>query len=81
MKKTNIFFLVGLILVVAGAAALLYGIIQFNNVRGAVGNVLAKAITGRSESENQAVIEMIVGAAAALVGIVLLLMPRRSRRR
>ncbi len=62
MRRSNALLVLGLILLVAGAAALVYGIITYN------------------EAQNQAVIEMIAGGAAALVGLAFLLLSRRRRR-
>lgn len=81
MKKSDALFLVGLVLLVAGAAVLIYGIVAYNNASSSIGNALGKLLTGRSHAENQAVIEMIAGGAAAVIGVaVLLLRGRRARR-
>jgi cell shape-determining protein MreC len=81
MKRTDALFLVGLVLLVAGVAVLIYGIVAYNNANASIGNTLGKLLTGRSQAENQAVIEMIAGGAAAVIGVaVLLLRGRRARR-
>ncbi len=81
MKKRDALFLGGLVLLVAGAAVLIYGIVAYNNANASIGNTLGKLLTGRSQVENQAVIEMIAGGAAAVIGVaVLLFRGRRARR-
>jgi hypothetical protein len=81
MKKADALFLVGLVLLVAGVAVLIYGIVAYNSANASIGNTLGKLLTGRSEAENQAVTEMIAGGAAAVIGIaVLLFRGRRGRR-
>jgi hypothetical protein len=80
MKRSNTLLVLGLILLVAGAAVLVYGIISYNSVRGTLGNAVGKLFTGRSAAEDQAMIEMIAGGAAALLGLVFLIVPRRGRR-
>jgi hypothetical protein len=80
MRRSNALLVFALVLLVAGAAVLVYGIITYNNVRGTLGNAVGKLLTGRSEAEDRAVIEMIAGGAGALVGLVLLIAPRRRRR-
>lgn len=81
MKKGDALVLVGLVLLVAGAAVLIYGIVGYNDARSSIGNTLGKLLTGRSQAENRAVIEMIAGGAAAVIGLaVLLLRGRRARR-
>ena len=77
MRKANAFFLVGIILLVAGGAALVYGIINYNNASGSLPGALGKVFNVRTEAENQSILEMIVGGAAAVVGLVLLLVRRR----
>ena len=80
MKRSDALLLLGLVLVVAGAAVLLYGIVDYNNVRASVGNVLGRIITGRSADENRAVIEMIAGGAGAVLGVALVLFRGRPGR-
>jgi hypothetical protein len=81
MKKSDALVLVGLVLLVAGAAVLIYGIVGYNDASSSIGNTLGKLLTGRSQAENRAVIEMIAGGAAAVIGLaILLLRGRRARR-
>ena len=80
MKKSDTLFLVGLVLLVAGAAVLIYGIVAYNNAHSSLGNALGKLLTGKSEAETRAVIEMIAGGAAGVVGLAVLLFRRRARR-
>jgi hypothetical protein len=70
VKRTDVFFVISLVLIVIGAASLVYGIIAYNDVTSSLGNALGKLFTGQSAGENQA--EMIAGAAVALVGFILL---------
>ncbi len=72
MKRTDVFFVISLVLIVIGAASLVYGIIAYNDVTSSLGNALGKLFTGQSAGENQAIAEMIAGAAVALVGFILL---------
>lgn len=73
MKKTDALLLLGLILLVAGIAVLIYGIYAYNGAKASLGNALGKLFTGRSKEETNAVIEMIAGGAGAVVGLALLL--------
>ncbi len=78
MKRSDALLLVGMILAVAGAAVLIYGIVSFNSVRASVGNALGKLITGRSAGESQAVAEMVGGAAGVVLGAALILFRGRG---
>ncbi len=81
MKKADALFLIGIILLVAGAAVLIYGIVAYNNAHSSIGNTLGKLLTGKSQAENQALIEMIAGGAGVVIGLaVLVLRGRRARR-
>jgi hypothetical protein len=77
MRRSNARLVFGLVLLVAGAAVLVYGIIQYNDVRASLGNALGKLFTGKSPAEDQAIVEMVAGGAAALVGLILLVARRR----
>jgi hypothetical protein len=81
VRRSNAFFVLGLLLLVAGAALLVYGIIQYKNVSASLGNALGKLIKGSSAEENKTIIEMIAGGAGALLGIVLLFSGGRGRQR
>jgi hypothetical protein len=81
MKSSrNILFIVGLVLLIAGAAILVYGIITYNDVQKALGPSIVKAFTGSSNEEQQAIIYMVAGGAAALLGLILLFSPKFRRR-
>jgi hypothetical protein len=80
MKKSDALVLVGLVLLVAGAAVLIYGIVEYNNAHSSLGGTLGKLLTGRSEAENRAVIEMIAGGAAGVIGLAVLLFRRSAHR-
>jgi hypothetical protein len=80
LKRSDALLLLGLVLVVVGAAVLIYGIVDYNNVRASVGNALGRIITGKSADENRATIEMIAGGAGAVLGVALILFRGRSGR-
>jgi hypothetical protein len=77
MRKANTFFLIGLILLIAGGAALVYGIITFNTESGSISGFFGKIFNTYTEKQNQALLELIIGGAAAIVGLVLLVVRRR----
>lgn len=80
MKNRNSRLLAGLILLVIGAAVFAYGVIAYDNARGSLGGALQKIFRGGSTEENQALIEMVAGAAVAVIGIVFMATRRGSRR-
>jgi hypothetical protein len=80
MKRNDTRLLLGLILFVAGAAVLAYGIIALNQDRASLGGSVQRIFNGKSSGEQQAIIEMIAGGAIALIGIITLVL-RGSRRR
>jgi hypothetical protein len=80
MKRNDSRLLAGLILLVIGAAVLAYGIIGYNNARASLGGAIQRLVNGSSSEERTAIIEIICGAAVAVIGIVLVL-ARRTRRR
>jgi LPXTG-motif cell wall-anchored protein len=79
MRNNNGLFIIGLVLLIAGAAVLVYGIIQYSNVTKALIPSVMKSIAGSSDEEKQAVTLMIVGGAGALLGFFLLVVSRRRR--
>ncbi len=70
MKTSKI---IGIVLIIAGLAVLIFGIVEFNQFRGSVAGKVSNAminLTGsRSDQEMKYIIMMIAGGAAALVGI------------
>ena len=80
MKRSDVRLLAGIILLVAGAVVLVYGITQYNNAHASLGNALGKLFTGKSQQENTAIVEMVAGGAAAVVGLVLAVSRRKSKR-
>jgi len=81
MKKSESVFLAAVVLLVAGAAVLVYGIIAFDSARHSLGNAIGKLISGGSQRESMAIVEMIAGAAGALIGLVMLFFRGRRKRR
>jgi uncharacterized membrane protein HdeD (DUF308 family) len=83
MKNRNSRLLAGLILLVIGVAVFTYGLIAYDNARAVLGGAvhgLNKLFGTTSQTEQQAIIEMVAGAAVAVVGLVFLLTRRGSRR-
>ena len=80
MKSRNSRLLAGLILLVIGAAVFVYGFVAYDTARGSIGGALQKIFTGSSTEDEQALIEMIAGAAVAVIGIVFLAARRGNRR-
>jgi hypothetical protein len=78
VKKSDALLLLGLILLVAGAAVLIYGIYAYNGAKASLGSALGKLFTGRSRDETNAVVEMIAGGAGAVLGLVLILARGRA---
>jgi hypothetical protein len=78
VKGANLFFIIGLVLAVAGAVLLVVGIVGYNDAKASVANAIGKLIKGRSQLETTAIVEMAAGAGAAVIGLVLLLRGRRG---
>ncbi len=76
-RRSNGRLLAGLILLVVGAAGLTYGIVSYYQAQSGIKNALQRLMTGASDAQNQAIVFMIAGAAAAIVGIVLLAVRRK----
>lgn len=82
MKSVNLSFVIGLVLAVGGIALLVFGIIGYNDAQSpSIGGIVEKITTGRSQAETTALVEMIGGGAAAVVGLVLLFARGRGRAR
>jgi hypothetical protein len=80
VRRNNALFIVGLVLLIAGAATLVYGFIMYNDASKAFLPSLSKALTGSSQEGNQATTLMLVGGGAALLGLLILISPRFRRR-
>lgn len=80
MKSRNSQLLAGLILLVIGIAVFVYGFIAYDTARGSIASAFKKIFTGGSTEDEQALIEMIAGAAVAVIGIVFLAARRGNRR-
>lgn len=79
-KKSNTPLIIGLVVLVAGAALLIYGYVTYNNVHASFGGTVERMVTGGSKAETQAIIEMVGGGALALIGLgVMFLLGRRRR--
>jgi hypothetical protein len=79
-KKSNMHLIIGLAILVVGAAVLVYGYITYSDVRASFGGALAHAFAGGSKAETQSVVEMICGGALAVIGLgVMLLLGKRRR--
>ena len=78
MKRVNLFFLVGLVLAVGGAALLVFGIVGYNDAKASLGNALGKLLSGRSQAETTALVEIIAGGAVAVIGLALMFFRSRG---
>lgn len=78
-RKTSMGMLpmIGLILIAAGVAGAAYGGINYMNLQDAVGNRVVKALGGTTEAEKQALIFLIGGAAALILGLGVFFKGRR----
>jgi hypothetical protein len=79
MKSRNSRLMAGLILLVIGAAVFVYGVISYDAAHGSLGGAIQRIFNGTSTEEQQALIEMIAGAAVAVIGLVFMI-TRRGRR-
>jgi hypothetical protein len=79
-KKLNINFAIGVGLLVAGIAVLVYGIYLYNESRQSLGGAIGKLIKKRTEGENTAIITMIAGGAAGMLGAFLAFVRGGGRR-
>jgi multisubunit Na+/H+ antiporter MnhB subunit len=80
MKSRNSRLLAGLILLVIGAAVFVYGLMAYEPVRGSISGAIQRIFNGSSTEEQQALIEMVAGAAVAVIGLVFLFARRGNRR-
>jgi hypothetical protein len=81
VKHTNLFFVIGLVLAVGGAALLVFGIVGYNDAKASVINAIGKVLSGRSRAETTAIAEMVGGGGAALIGLVLMFARGRGKAR
>lgn len=70
-KKLNMSFVAGVCLLVAGIAVLAYGIFMYNESRQSLGGAIGKLFNKRTSDETTAIVTMIAGGAAALLGAFL----------
>jgi hypothetical protein len=83
MKTNGARLIAGLVLLVIGVVVFVYGLVEFDRARGLLGGAVhsvAKFFGTTSKAEQQAIIEMVAGGAAAVVGLVLVLAGRGNRR-
>ncbi len=81
MAKNQMNLVIGIILLAAGIAAAAYGVYIYNGLQASVMNQLEKAFVGNTEAETQALIFIIAGAVAAVLGLVLVLGKKKRKRR
>jgi hypothetical protein len=77
----NLHFFIGLVLLVGGAALLVFGIVGYNDAQASIGGIVEKIVKGRSQAETTAIAEMAGGGAAAVIGLVLMLSRGRGKSR
>jgi hypothetical protein len=67
--------MIGAVLIIAGLAVLIFGIVQYTQFSGSVAGKLSGVVSGltgsRSDEEMKYIIMMIAGGIAALFGIVI----------
>lgn len=76
-KSMGLVPVIGLILIAAGVAGAAYGGINYMNLQDALGNRVVKAFGGTTEAEKQALIFLIGGAVALILGLGAFLKGRR----
>jgi hypothetical protein len=81
VKQMNLNFVLGLVLLVGGAALLVFGIVGYNDAQASIGGIVEKIVKGRSRAETTAIAEMVGGGAAAVIGLVLMLARGRGKAR
>ena len=69
----------GIVLLVAGAAGFVYGLITYNDQKGAIGSSIERLFNGSSVAGRNATIFMIAGGAVALVGLLVLVLGGRRK--
>ena len=79
MKSLSPVGILGLILCVAGAALLIYGIVTYSNLQDSLGNRLVSALGGNTDQEKQALGFMIGGGAGIVVGAVLFITGKKKK--
>ena len=80
MKKGSTRLLIGLVVLVVGAALGIYGYVTYTNVHASLGGAVERLLTGGSKAETQTIIEMICGGALVIIGLgVMLIRPKRRR--
>jgi len=77
--KRNAGSLLGILVLAAGAAALVFGYYEYQAAQQSLGNAVGKLFTGKSSAETRAVIVMIAGGAGVLLGAFMSFGGRRRR--
>ncbi len=77
--KRNAGSLLGILVLAAGAAALIFGYYEYQAAQRSLGDVVGKLFTGKSPAETRAVTWIIAGGVGVLVGAFMSLGGRRRR--
>lgn len=78
MKRSGSSFpVLALVLIVAGIAAAAYGYYEYQAATRSLGGAISKVFTGKNQEETTAVLFMIGGGAAFLIGAAMALVRRR----